>query len=98
MQLASLEYRVPIFRFQRGITVPPIGLHQLHATIFADTGGTWDDDENRPDKYYTGVGVELNMDIIFGYNFYLPLRIGFASGLDDEIGENQIYLQLGATY
>ena len=98
MQTASLEYRVPIFRTQRGITVPPIGLHQLHAAFFADTGGTWEDDENRPEKYYTGVGVELNTDIVFGYNFLLPLRIGFATGLDDVIGENQIYLQAGATY
>ena len=75
-----------------------IGLHQLHAAFFADTGGTWEDDENRPEKYYTGVGVELNTDIVFGYNFLLPLRIGFATGLDDVIGENQIYLQAGATY
>lgn len=98
MQMASLEYRLPIFRMQRGITVPPVGLHQMHATVFADTGGTWDNDESKPETYYTGVGVELNTDIVLGYNFLLPLRIGFASGLDDDIGDNQIYLQFGSSF
>ncbi|GMR20057.1 MAG: hypothetical protein BMS9Abin36_0652 [Gammaproteobacteria bacterium] len=98
MQLGSLEYRFPILRLERGITIPPVGLHQLHGTVFVDSGGIWDTDDSQPDKYYTGLGAEVTVEVVLFYGVTLPLRLGVARGLDSDLGSTEAYLQLGASF
>ncbi len=97
MRMASLEYRFPLERIERGFMgLLPIGLHQLHGALFADTGVAWAQGAS-PGDYYTGFGFEVSADIVLGYSALLPLSAGYAYGVE-EIGGNQFYLRLGASF
>ncbi len=95
MRLLSLEYRFPIARIEHGWMVPPFGFNQIHGTVFYDTGGVWDDNRSSPSKYYGSLGAEVNTDLDLFYSLRLHLTLGFAKGLDPDIGENKIYLRIG---
>ncbi len=97
MQLASAEYRFPIYRLERGITAPPIGLHQMFGTLFADAGAAWNSGK-RPAKNYVGAGAELGGDVVLFY--YIPLRVmlGYGYGFDKTIGGHHAYLRLGSAF
>ncbi len=96
MQLFSAEWRFPLRRLERGFMAPPLGVDQLSGALFTDSGGAWQDGTG-PDKYYTGAGVELNADVRLFYHLPLRLRLGFAHGFQ-EVGENEVYLQLGRSF
>ncbi len=94
--LASVEWRFPLLRLERGWMAPPLGLDQLSATFFIDSGAAWQHGST-PDRYFTGSGVELNSDVRAFYNWPLRVRLGYAHGFNAS-GENQLYLQLGASF
>ncbi|VAW83314.1 hypothetical protein MNBD_GAMMA16-421 [hydrothermal vent metagenome] len=94
--LASVEWRFPLLRLERGWMAPPLGLDQLSATFFIDSGAAWQHGST-PDRYFTGSGVELNSDVRVFYNLPLRVRLGFAHGFADS-GENQLYLQLSTSF
>lgn len=94
--LASVEWRFPLLRLERGWMAPPLGLDQLSATFFIDSGAAWQHGST-PDRYFTGSGVELNSDVRAFYNLPLRVRLGYAYGFAD-VGEHQLYLQLGASF
>ncbi|HEY0720086.1 MAG TPA: hypothetical protein VGE50_02415, partial [Gammaproteobacteria bacterium] len=97
MRMASMEYRFPLELVERGFMGPlPFGLHQLHGALFADTGTAWEYGAS-PGRYYTGYGFEVSADIVFGYGALLPITAGYAYGVE-EIGGNQFYLRLGASF
>ena len=96
MRLTSIEYRFPIWNLERTSMIPPVGLQKLSAAVFVDRGATWRD--GSPDKYYTGSGVELYADAIFGYSSVIRITLGFAHGHDSKIGEDQFYLRLGSSF
>ena len=96
MQLGTIEYRFPIWRLERVAMTPPIGLQNLSAAVFIDRGATWNSGGAK--KYYTGTGVELYADTIFGYNTVVRITLGYAHGNDDQIGEDQFYARLGASF
>jgi len=98
MRLASAEYRFPVWRIERGWMTPPFGINQLHGTVFYDVGGVWDNPASKPADYYAGAGFEVNADLDIFYNFRLGLSLGFAHGFDDVIGEDKVYLRLGAQF
>ncbi len=96
MRLMSVEYRFPIWRLERTAMIPPLGLQQLSAAVFIDRGAAWRD--GSPDKYYTGSGVELYADTIFGYSTVIRVTLGYAHGYDNLIGGDNFYLRLGASF
>jgi len=96
-QLASLEWRFPISLIERGLMSPPVGVNQFSGSIFVDSGATWQEG-NSPDEYFTGVGMELHTDAVLFYGLNLKMRLGLASGLDEDIGTNRFYLSLGASF
>ena len=96
-RLASMEYRFPIALVERGWMAPPVGVIQWAGSAFIDTGASWNDG-GTPDEYYTGVGVELHGDLSLFYGLNLKLRLGLASGLDDQLGDDRAYLSLGAAF
>ncbi len=98
MRLASAEYRFPLRRIERGWMSPPLGINQLHGTVFYDVGGVWDEPESSPADYYAGAGFELNADLDIFYNFRLGLSFGYAHGFDDVIGEDKVYLRIGSQF
>jgi hypothetical protein len=98
MRLFSAEYRFPIWRIEHGWMAPPVGFNQLHGTLFYDTGGVWADPESKPATYYDSIGLELNTEMDLLYDFRLNIVLGFASGLDDTIGEDKVYLRIGSQF
>ena len=97
MRLASLEYRFPVWRVERGVMIPlPIALHQLSGTVFVDTGAVWSQGHS-PDDYRTGAGFELMTDTALFYSARFSVRLGYAHGFDTG-GENQVYLRLGSSF
>lgn len=95
-QLVSAEWRFPIKRVERGIMSPPLGLMQWSGAVFVDSGAAYN--QASPDKYYTGAGVEINADLNLFYWIPLRARLGYAHGFDSEIGDNRVYLSVGASF
>ena len=98
MRLVSAEYHFPLWLIERGWMAPPLGINQLHGTLFYDIGGVWGENESSPPTYYAGAGFELNADLDLLYNLPLNVSLGYASGFDDQIGKNQVYLRIGAQF
>jgi outer membrane translocation and assembly module TamA len=69
---------------------------QWYGNIFVDTGAAYDG--RRPDTYYTGAGVEVSADLDVFYLLPLTLRLGYAHGFDEVLGDNRAYLSLGASF
>jgi len=98
MRLFSAEYRFPVWRIEHGWMAPPFGFNQIHGTVFYDTAGVWSNAESKPANYYDSVGFELNTEMDLLYDFRLNVVLGFASGLDDVIGENKVYIRIGSQF
>jgi hypothetical protein len=96
MALVEAEWRFPIALVERGYMAPPIGLHRLHGSLFYDAGEAWDRRGAIP-ALRQGAGLELTAELILGYWLPLDLRLGLAKGFDQG-GEEQAYLQVGASF
>ena len=83
--LLSLEYRLPLFRIDRGPATWPLFFQRISGGVFADAGTAWNDEAielpalSRPatrafdnDTTVVTAGAELSFDIFLG--FYIPLR------------------------
>ena len=97
MRLFSAEYRFPVWRIEHGWMAPPFGFNQVYGTVFYDVGGTWNSG-SRPADYYAGTGFEINTDMDFLYNVRINVALGFATGLDDVLGEDKVYLRIGSQF
>jgi len=94
VSLFSAEWNIPLIEVFNGFMKPPIGLGKTSATIFIDSGRAWDSD--RKNHYHTSVGLEFKPQVLVGLdNFQLNSSVGFAYGLDDDIGEGSVYFRLG---
>lgn len=96
MTSATLEWRFPLRRIERGFMVPPVAIHQLHGNLFAETGAAWNAGRH-PDKYFTAAGVEALADVFLFYDLGLQLRLGYAYGFANR-GDHHVYLRLGASF
>jgi hypothetical protein len=96
MELGSLEYRFPLGRPEFSYMAPPIGLSQWSGNVFVDSGRTWNLDDD-PEKYYTGAGIEIDLEIVLFYGAPVKTRLGYAHGFD-EGGEDRVYLSIGAAF
>lgn len=96
IQLASLEWRFPGALIERGFMSPPVGLIQWSASFFAETGAAYE--SSSADEYYSSVGFEMQGDVNLFYGITTRMRLGVASGLNDVIGEERIYFDLGASF
>jgi hypothetical protein len=72
----NVDYRLPIFRLQRGIGTTPLFLRTIHASLFGDAGHAWIEGFRTADVR-TSVGAELSMDTVLAY--WLPLT--FTTGV-----------------
>jgi len=92
MGLFSAEYRFPVARVERGWMAPPLGLNQVFGTVFTDIGAV---DSH---KTYASLGVELAAELILFYNLKLRVNMGYAKGLDRDIGGEMAYFSLGSAF
>ncbi|WP_455220102.1 hypothetical protein [Kaarinaea lacus] len=90
MLLANIEWRFPLALVESGIMVPPVGIYQLHGTLFYSAGDAWDSEIESAD-YSNSAGLEFYMKLILGYFIPLDIRLGYAHGFDEN-GEDQVYL------
>jgi hypothetical protein len=97
MSLAELEWRFPIAMIERGLMTPPIGIHNIHGKAFYNIGDAWQDKFASSDLLQ-GAGLEINTEIVIGYMFSLDMRVGYAHGFDETLGEDQVYLSVGGTF
>lgn len=96
MALAAAEWRFPLARIERGFMAPPLAIHQVFGSVFAETGDAWTTGRT-PGDYSTGAGVEANAEVNLFYDLAFHLRLGYAHGFADN-GSNQVYLQLGSSF
>ncbi|MBE0508953.1 MAG: hypothetical protein IBX50_19920 [Marinospirillum sp.] len=82
---------MPLARIQRSWGVNPLGLDDFYATLFTDhawleSGG------------YSGIGLEITLETRLFYWMSLPLSLGFAKGLDEQLGGSEAWLRLGGAF
>ncbi len=95
-QVVSAEWRFLIDRPERGIMSPPLGLMQWSGAVFVDSGAAYND--SSPDEYFTGAGAEINVDLNAFYLIPVRARLGYAHGFDEDIGDDRVYFQVGASF
>ncbi len=88
--LGSVEYRFPFWYPQRGIGNGWFFFDSLVGVVFYDIGNAWDG-ETEFEDFKHGVGGEFRLNFGLQYGA-LPLtaRLGYAHGLDDDLGESQL--------
>lgn len=90
----SLSLAFPLARIEDNWGLNPLGLADVSARIFVDHGSAWF--RYQQATPLTGVGVEITTEIVLGYRALLPIKIGYARGLDDAHGSTtQTYLSVG---
>jgi hypothetical protein len=94
--LGTIEYRLPLFRVERGIDTLPFFADRLHAAIFIDAGDT-PAGPPKLESLRAGAGLELRADFVIGYFLPIDIRAGYARGLMQN-GIDDFYLVLGGTY
>ena len=81
--LLSAEYRIPLWNVERGAGSLPYFLKRIHAAFFAEAGNAWDGTFRHSDLKRS-VGAELRFDLTIAYFVPVTVRVGIASGLDEE--------------
>ena len=94
--LANIEYRIPMFYPDRGISTLPLYLRRLDANLFMDYGGAFNYLDLRSIRFFhhgalidsrqlhASLGAELWVGLTLGYLLNTQLRIGYAYGFSDE--------------
>jgi hypothetical protein len=72
--VASVEYRLPLFRLERGLGTMPLALNSAHLAFFTDVGDAFNNPSFRP---LLGIGAEIRGDFIIGYHVPLMGRLGY---------------------
>jgi hypothetical protein len=74
--IANVEYRVPVWRIERGVAAYPGFLRWAHATAFVDAGDAWD--AGGPRRWKASAGIELSADVVVAHGWPLTLATGLA--------------------
>ncbi|HKY39041.1 MAG TPA: BamA/TamA family outer membrane protein [Polyangiaceae bacterium] len=84
--LVNLEYRLPLWYADRGLSTLPGFLRTVAGAAFLDWGAAYNQlDLDDPLKdFHEGVGAELWFELLFGYYVSGNVRLGIAKGLDAE--------------
>ncbi len=74
--VGSVEYRMPLFRVQRGLGTLPFAMNSAHCALFADIGDAFNQG-NPSFRPLLGVGAELRGDFVVGWHLPLMGRLGY---------------------
>ena len=83
--MANLEYRLPLWRVQRGLGTWPVFVRSVHGAVFADAGQAWRS-EFRSRDVRQSFGIELSADTVLGYSLPVTVTAGAAwrhGGVED---------------
>jgi len=98
--VASVEWRQPIWRIERGWGTFPVYLRAIHGTLFAD-GGLVGHPQFALDQAKTSVGAEGSLDVVAGYNLLVTLTAGVAwthDGTPPGLRGTAVYFRLGQSF
>jgi len=93
---ASVEYRFPLGRPQRGWRTLPVFARHLHAAVFADAAHAWTD-RFRVRDVKTAAGLALGADLYVAHALPLTGTVGFAHGFA-RLGESKFYVRAGLAF
>jgi hypothetical protein len=96
MNINRLNVNQWLGRIDKGWGIWPIAVGDYSANVYVDYGSAWKSGETA--KYLTGVGVDFNIEILVFYNLMVPLRLSFAHGLDDNVGETRASIGISVPY
>lgn len=103
--LAGAEYRLPLWRVERGAGLIPAYLRYVSASVFVDAGNAFtvvSDATDLVDGTLVGTGAELHVSGIYAWGVGITGRLGYAIGwTEDGFGPGDprgLYFQLGGTY
>src|SRR5690606_2564718 len=103
--LAGLEYRLPLWRIERGFGTVPAFFRYLAGVAFVDAGNAFTRVATLGDAFESplvGAGVELRLTGIYAWSTPLTGRIGYGVGLTgDGVGPTDpraLYLQFGGSF
>ncbi|MDX2023979.1 MAG: hypothetical protein SF187_27310 [Deltaproteobacteria bacterium] len=86
----SAEYRAPLVWIERGLGVFPIYLRRLHGAAFMDLGNASAAKQLFEDLKL-GTGLELRLDLKFGFHTESTVMAGWARGLSAG-GQSHVYV------
>lgn len=95
--LGSLEYRFPIWYPQRGYRKLGTFFDSLTAALFYDVGNAWDEELDW-DAFKQGVGAEVRLNVVVKNALPLTFRMGYARGLDEDLGESQFIASIAIDF
>ncbi len=98
--VATVEWRQPGWRIERGWGTIPFFLRTVHGAVFVDLGHAWDSGFSMA-AVKTSVGVEGSLDLVAGYGLPLTVSAGVAWTRDGAAGGRRgtaIYLRLGPSF
>ena len=104
--LGSLEYRLPIWRIDRGVSTIPFFARYLSAAAFMDIGNAFDSFEEigtAAQQSLIGVGAEIKGTAIMGWGVPLQGRLGYAFAVHGSGGYSLgspygAYIRLGSSF
>jgi hypothetical protein len=94
--LLNVEYRLPLFDIERGVSSLPLYFNHVHCAIFTDVGHAFFGDLE-PEELKVGVGAELLLEWVIFYIQPFTLRVGYARGLMEK-GGNEFHVLLGSGF
>jgi hypothetical protein len=104
--LGSMEYRLPLWRIDRGVSTIPFFARYISAAAFVDIGNAFDDAGELGSalpETLVGAGAEIKGTAIMGWGIPLSGRIGYAFAVHGsggyELGSPYgLYLRLGSSF
>ncbi|MBN2798137.1 MAG: PD40 domain-containing protein [Deltaproteobacteria bacterium] len=100
--LTGLEYRMPLWRIERGLGIWPVYLRTLSLRAFTDAGDAFTQADDLGRAALVGSGAELHLAGIYGWTVPTTARLGYAMGWSEggfKPGSPEgLYFQLGGTW
>jgi hypothetical protein len=94
--LLNIEYRLPLFDIEWGLSSLPIYFKNVYMGVFVDVGDAFVNDFEA-EKMKVGVGGEIMLAWVVGYVQDLTLRVGYARGLMEE-GSDEFHFLIGRPF
>ncbi len=98
--VASLDYRRPLFRVDRGPGWWPLLVRVLHGALFVDAGNVWNGRFSINDTKVSA-GGEASVDLVAGYTQPLTVTLGSAWTREDAgrlRGGPSVYVRVGRAF
>ncbi|MDF2153436.1 hypothetical protein [Vibrio sp. CAU 1672] len=91
-----LSARTWLGRVEQNWSLYPVGLGDISASVFVDSGSVWGKNQSR--NQLTGAGTELTVEAKLGYGYTVPITLGYAHGFDEKLGKDKFYIGITSLF